>query len=775
MEINGVSDPYAKKKQLENFYKEEGLGFNANFSESFQDDAKKFLETQQRQASDLERQLGYATEQAKKSLGQDLGALNSKFSRGREGFNSSSNSMISKELIGGRKEEFNQQMADIESKKLQLKQLQEAQQRGYLESRADQIAALGANLAKAEKELQDSANESRSQTMDLLTQLNDSGALAGLSDGDMAYLEQMLPDAPGGVIQLLSGAATRKQASEEKAAILDNQKNTIDMVSGLVKQGVTMTPEMMMNFAQQSGLPMESLYSFNTQAQQVMNDKSLDQATKAAELQKLTNELDREGRGIVNADLERLDYIEGLYQQGASQEEISRAKKALGMDDEDDPMYQAELMLKRSEAEIKRKQAAGLPVTMDDKLKQLEAKEKIAAMNGYAEYGIGDAYVPNQSLNGITATFEDGKLKIACDDPMQCGEFVNRTWGLGSGGSGGFGDSKEQKMKLVESRGISTGSIVDFASQIKPGMAFVTDQGANGHVGIVTQVFPDGTYTTYEANIGDNNPATPDPPQENSRSIKDGDLQGFVYPPKGKFEEVGKTGGDTLYSQFEKMARDAGLTSPTEIKKFADQRLADSFKPPTEAQGKALKALYTATNESENYQEAMKGVDPVDLSNSVGVIARELGNSEEKLTSQLVNQYVDDPKVRNLINSELRWVAAVLREESGAAISASEYLTKGSQFFPRKGDDASEIERKRRAREVEERGLKAKIGAAGDRAFQEELKIREEAKKNAPKQENPFVNFLSSFIGQPEISDDQDEFSAIDMTTPEGLLSEFDL
>ena len=67
----------------------------------------------------------------------------------------------------------------------------------------------------------------------------------------------------------------------------------------------------------------------------------------------------------------------------------------------------------------------------------------------------------------------------------------------------------------------------------------------------------------------------------------------------------------------------------------------------------------------------------------------------------------------------MRWVAAILREESGAAISASEYLTKGSIFFPRTGDDQAEIDRKTAARAVEEKALFGKLGASGQRQIGE--------------------------------------------------------
>jgi hypothetical protein len=65
------------------------------------------------------------------------------------------------------------------------------------------------------------------------------------------------------------------------------------------------------------------------------------------------------------------------------------------------------------------------------------------------------------------------------------------------------------------------------------------------------------------------------------------------------------------------------------------------------------------------------------------------------------------------VNAEKQFIAAVLRKESGAAISANEYSTYGDQFFPRPGDDESTLAEKARNRMLALEGMKIQAGPRG--------------------------------------------------------------
>ena len=118
---------------------------------------------------------------------------------------------------------------------------------------------------------------------------------------------------------------------------------------------------------------------------------------------------------------------------------------------------------------------------------------------------------------------------------MQCGEFVNRFWGLPAGGSNGFGDSPESKINMIKKRGVFVEDLnsENYNQILKPGMAFVSAESDYYHVGVVTKVgYDQGIFETMEANIRDNDVNTPDIPKLNQRSIFDSNIIGFVYPPE---------------------------------------------------------------------------------------------------------------------------------------------------------------------------------------------------------------------------------------------------
>jgi hypothetical protein len=60
--------------------------------------------------------------------------------------------------------------------------------------------------------------------------------------------------------------------------------------------------------------------------------------------------------------------------------------------------------------------------------------------------------------------------------------------------------------------------------------------------------------------------------------------------------------------------------------------------------------------------------------------------------------------------AQRNFVSAVLRKESGAAISNEEYANEAQKYFPQPGDSASTIEQKARARDLAIEGLKAQAG-----------------------------------------------------------------
>jgi hypothetical protein len=70
-----------------------------------------------------------------------------------------------------------------------------------------------------------------------------------------------------------------------------------------------------------------------------------------------------------------------------------------------------------------------------------------------------------------------------------------------------------------------------------------------------------------------------------------------------------------------------------------------------------------------------------------------------------------DPEAQRFYAAANNWIAAQLREESGAAIPTSEYADALEQYFPQAGDSRQVIEDKRALRETATRGM---INSSGD-------------------------------------------------------------
>ena len=64
-----------------------------------------------------------------------------------------------------------------------------------------------------------------------------------------------------------------------------------------------------------------------------------------------------------------------------------------------------------------------------------------------------------------------------------------------------------------------------------------------------------------------------------------------------------------------------------------------------------------------------------------------------------------DPKAQQFHIAAQNWVAAQLRNESGAAIAPSEYIDALDQYFPKVGDSADTIKQKQALREEETKGI----------------------------------------------------------------------
>jgi hypothetical protein len=376
--VNNVSDPYAQA-----YYISKMKGYDVSKMPISTDAQEKQDELfRQQDQSLLQQQIAEATAKAQKQTREQSASVAATLAQGREGVVSQGNTLTSRNIRATLSGEEQSYVQSINRQMEELKQTQDAQRQQYSASRADRILTLQANIQAQQVALEEAQSKRMDQSLKLLDTMQSSGALANLSEEDIAYLQEGMPGLPGGILQSISNASTREMLSKDQQTQFDNQSKVIGTIKELVGMGIELPPEMMINYAQQTGLPFESIYNFNAAAQQVMQDKNLDNTKKLMEMQKLGYELDRESRGIVTSQLQNVDYLTSLYRNGASQDEISFVKNALGIKDMDDPMYRLEyqsLALKNDAQNIMNaylpaeKQVSLENQTLEGSIKQLDA------------------------------------------------------------------------------------------------------------------------------------------------------------------------------------------------------------------------------------------------------------------------------------------------------------------------------------------------------------------------------------------------------------------
>ncbi len=114
-------------------------------------------------------------------------------------------------------------------------------------------------------------------------------------------------------------------------------------------------------------------------------------------------------------------------------------------------------------------------------------------------------------------------------------------------------------------------------------------------------------------------------------------------------------------------------------------------KPLTEAQAKDV-TFGTRAGEANTYinnlESSVASMNPLSFAAQVAAEPNAVGNT-----------FVSD-NIRQLRQAERNFETAVLRRESGAAISSSEFATDEKKYFPRPGDDATTLAQKAQARQT---------------------------------------------------------------------------
>lgn len=167
---------------------------------------------------------------------------------------------------------------------------------------------------------------------------------------------------------------------------------------------------------------------------------------------------------------------------------------------------------------------------------------------------------------------------------------------------------------------------------------------------------------------------------------------------KARAEEAGLKKGTPEYTQF---MIDGGSKSGFAIRTTPDGGFefvqgGASLKPLNEFQSKAT-----------GFYGRMKYLSPIiDKYEQQGT---QLFDSIVK-GIPIAGNYLTSPEYKQYMYAKDNWIAAQLRDESGAAIGTDEYANADKQYFPQVGDTPEVIEQKRQLRKKAEEAMKTKAG-----------------------------------------------------------------
>jgi hypothetical protein len=424
--------PEMRQKWLSNFYKGQGMGFTpGNTPGSFEDKSNIFFKDQKDVKDELDRQVDSQVAQNNRILSANSSAVDNMLAPNREGVVSLGNAQAGTDIKNELYSTTSRMIDSLKSQQSQLARLQRDQENQFLQSRGDQIAEMQNSIAKAQAELAQQQGADFKNTLDLVNAFKDNPALAYLSPDQRAALQQQLPQFPG-LVNALSQNAQTSYVDKNIQTKFDNQTKAITSLKEMVGMGVDITPSLAKSFSQSTGLPVDAIMNFSETAKSTAQSRQLDDAQKLANLGKSEFELDQLHAGITNESLEKVQYLNNLYKEGRY-DEAARAKKVMGISDEDDPMYMANLTKANLEGQAlaiglqylpQEKQADLLNKITDANTKQVllqylpsEKQLGIALQTADLDYkGIINKYLPGEkqvTVDKIVQDIAKGDIELA--------------------------------------------------------------------------------------------------------------------------------------------------------------------------------------------------------------------------------------------------------------------------------------------------------------------------------------------------------------------------
>lgn len=150
--------------------------------------------------------------------------------------------------------------------------------------------------------------------------------------------------------------------------------------------------------------------------------------------------------------------------------------------------------------------------------------------------------------------------------------------------------------------------------------------------------------------------------------------------------------------------------------------------------GKPLKSLSDA--QAKDLLYAQRGDQAIPVLDKYQDIISKMSSSnfaiQKRLEQNNISSPLVSPTIRQISQAERNFATAVLRKESGAAISPSEFATVEKQYFPRPGDDVTTLAQKAQNRNTAISSFKMNVPNYDDRIAQTTSNVLLQQQKSDP-------------------------------------------
>lgn len=161
---------------------------------------------------------------------------------------------------------------------------------------------------------------------------------------------------------------------------------------------------------------------------------------------------------------------------------------------------------------------------------------------------------------------------------------------------------------------------------------------------------------------------------------------------------LGPYAGDYLKNELLKQQIKTEIVN--QAKTISETTTTGNLKPLTEVQAKDF-------TYAQRGEQAIKTIDK--LQDKITALNGSQYMTQKSLESHTLTNASASPEVKQIRQAERNFMTAILRRESGASISSSEFDTAEKQYFPQPGDDAQTLLQKKQNRDTAIASFRANV------------------------------------------------------------------